>query len=75
MFNISAGIEYVLPPPPRGADIPAVASIVPYKRPGRDSNRKRDGSKSKKRDSFKELFDKEVEAQPGQMGSFIEYKV
>lgn len=75
MFNINAGIEYILPPPPRGADIPAVASVVPYKRPRRDKDSKREGSKHRKRDTFKDLFDKEVEEGLGQMGSFIEYKV
>ncbi len=75
MFNIMVGTEYFLPPPPRSADIPAVASIEPYRRPRRERDRKKEDSKNKKRSAFKDLLEKEVEEGFGQMGSFFEYKV
>lgn len=72
MFNISVGMDYVLPPPNISADIPAVASVPSYRKSRRDRDRKRDDTGSKKRSAFKDLMEKEAKEEFGQMGCFFE---
>ena len=75
MFNIMVATEYAVPPPARQADIPAVASVMPHKELRRDRDRKRNDPKTKKRSAFKELLEKEVNEEFGQMGCFFETRV
>lgn len=75
MFNINVGIDYVLPPPPRSADIPAVASVMPYRGPRRNKDKKREDSKNRKKQVFKQIIEKEAEEDFGRMGCFFESRV
>ena len=75
MFNIMVATEYALPPPPRQADIPAVAHVMPFKELRRNKDRKKDDSKSKKKSAFKDMLEKEVNEELGQMGCFFETRV
>lgn len=75
MFNIMVATEYVLPPPARQADIPAVASVTPFKELRRNKDRKKDDPKNRKKSTFKDLLKKEVEEEFGQMGCFFEKRV
>ena len=56
MFNIPVGIEYVLPPPPVSPDIPAVGSVMPYKKP---RNRK-DRDKEDRRNYYSRVISNQV---------------
>ncbi len=74
MFNIPVGIEYVLPPPPVSPDIPAVGSVMPYKKPRNRKDRDKE-DRNKKKPAFKELLEKEAEEEFGRMGCFFETRV
>ena len=71
MFNISVGMDYVLPPPPVAADIPAVASVPAQRKPRREKDRKRE-DRNRKKPAFRELLEKEAKEEFGQMGCFFE---
>ena len=74
MFNIMVATEYALPPPARQADIPAVSQVMPFKELRCNKDRKKD-EKSKKRSAFKDVLEKEVTEEFGQMGCFFETRV
>ena len=74
MFNIMVATEYALPPPTRQADIPAVSQVMPFKELRRNKDRKKD-EKSKKRSAFKDVLEKEVTEEFGQMGCFFETRI
>lgn len=75
MFNIMVGVDYVLPPPHVSADIPAVASVAPFKETRRNKDGKKGRSGNRKRTEFKELIEKEANEEFGRMGCFFERKV
>ncbi len=75
MFNIMVATEYAVPPPTRQTDIPAVAQVMPRKELRRDRDRKKDDPKNKKKSAFKDLLEKEVKEEFGQMGCFFETRV
>ncbi len=75
MFNIYAAAEYVLPPPQIAPDIPAVASVRAKKGLGRNRDRKKEDTGSRKRSGFKDLLEKEVREEPETMGCFFETRV
>ncbi|MCR5503665.1 MAG: hypothetical protein K6F53_11725 [Lachnospiraceae bacterium] len=63
---------YIIPPS-AFSEIGAVAAAVPYRSFKRDE-RRRDDSKKKKGSAFKQIFEKEAEKDPEQMGCFFEAK-
>ena len=75
MFNITVATEYVLPPPPRQADIPAVAQVTPFKELRRNKDRKKKESKNGKRSAFKDMLEKEAKEEFDRMGCFFETRV
>ncbi len=75
MFNIMVATEYVLPPPARGADIPAVAQVMPRKQLGRNRDRKKEDTGNRKRTAFKDMLEKEVREESEKMGCFFETRV
>ena len=75
MFNIMVATEYALPPPVRGADIPAVAQVMPRKELHRNRDRKKEDSKNKKKSAFKDMLEKEVREESEKMGCFFETRV
>ncbi|MCR5474445.1 MAG: hypothetical protein K6F28_04500 [Lachnospiraceae bacterium] len=72
MFNIMTSMDYVLPPPQVSGQIPTVASVAPNRKPGRNRDRKKGDTGGKKKPVFKELMEKEVKEEFGQMGCFFE---
>ena len=75
MFNIYAAAEYVIPPPQIAPDIPAVASARPKKGLGRNKDRKKEETGSKRKSAFKDLLEKEAQEEFGTMGCFFETRV
>ena len=75
MFNIYAAAEYVIPPPQIAPDIPAVASVRSKKGLGRNRDRKKEDTGSKKKSEFKDLLEKEAKEEFETMGCFFETRV
>ncbi len=65
---------YYIPQPSAFSEIGAVMGSVPYRSFKRDQKPLKEDPRKKKRSAFKDLFEKEAEKDPEQMGCFFEAK-